>query len=182
MRKSHALLLAGLVLLGASGCIDTWAGYGREERNLKNELADYLTKVVDEETAKYLVEGPGKKLKEKWETHKERMTNFIKGQDLGSIEQKFRELEGMQSGKVEMGINKSKRVFNKSADGVITLVEGTAEGSMKETIDTLTDPDYQKAMKAAQTRLEEQSRRIGALGSSPNLQRCRDLYKEIFPR
>jgi hypothetical protein len=182
MRRPVLLVFSAVVLVGASGCIDTWAGYGREERNLKNELADYLTKVVDEETANYVVEGPAKKLKEKWETHKERMTNFIKGQDLGMIEQKFRELDGITSGRVEMGLNKNKRVFNKSADGRITLEEGTAEGSMKETIDTLTDPDYQKAMKAAQTRMEEQSRRIAALGSSPYLQKARDLHKGIFPR
>jgi len=181
MRRPVILIFCALVLTGATGCIDTWAAFGRAERNLKNELADYMIKIVDEETAEQIVEGPAKKIAAKWEDHKNKMSNFIKAQDLGQIEAVFKRLEQVPSGKQEQGTGQRKRIFTKHPDGRITMDEGTAEGSMKETIDTLTDPDYQKAMSAAVSRMKEQSSRISRiLPSGPYLQKARDLPKGTF--
>jgi hypothetical protein len=143
-----------------------------------------MIKIVDEETAQAIVEGPAKRIRDKWEDHGLRMTNFIKAQDLGQLEAVFKQLELIPlgtEGKVDMGMLQRKRVFTKHADGTITMDEGTAEGTIKETIDTLTDPNYQKAMNAARKRLQEQSNRIGRIiPSGPFLQKAQTLPSGTF--
>jgi len=179
MRKSPVLVVAAWTLVGAAGCQDTWAGFGREERNLKNELADYMIRIVDEETAQYVVEGPAKKLKEKWEDHKERLTKYIAAQDLGQIQMIFRKLE--KEDKATMGAGQRVRTFTKAADGQVTIEGPAFEGSDKETIDTLTDPAFLKAKEAANIRLREQAERIGRIQpSGPFLQKAQGLPKGTF--
>jgi hypothetical protein len=174
MRKSVAVLVSAWALFGAAGCIDTWAGYGREERNLKNELADYMTRIVDEETAQEVVEGPAEKIKQKWESHKTRKANFVKAQDLGRVESLLQTLK--TSTTAEMGAGQSIRKFTKAADDSVTMEGPALDGSTKETLDTVFDRGYQKAMEAADKRVEAQRARIMRIApAGPFLQKAQAL-------
>jgi hypothetical protein len=106
------------------------------------------------------------------------MSNFIKGQNLGQIDQAFIQLKSRDE--AEWGPSNNKRTIKKAPDGTITF-EGKAEGSEKETIDTLISPEYQKAMLAATKRLEDQVSRISRIVPSGDfLQKAQGLPVKVF--
>jgi hypothetical protein len=184
MRKPLLLSLTIVLLAGASGCTDTWAGYAREERNLKNELADYMLQIVDEESAQRIVDGdtaPAKKLKDKWEDHKDRFEKFLKAQTLGQLKQALQQMETLQAGgEYKMGIGKSELTFTKGIGDTFT-VKGTMDDSTKDAVETITDPDFIKAMRSANQRLEDQANRIRRIvPQGPNLQKAAGLSKGTF--
>ncbi len=179
MCKSIALLVSAWALAGV-GCQDSFSNFFREERNLQNELADYMTRVVDDDSAKYVNEGPVKKLKAKWDDHTTRVTNFVKGQDLGDIEVIFRQVE--RNGWYKWGWGDKARDFKKHEDGRVTM-EGppVTEPVAKDALDTLLDFDLKRAMDAAKARMKEQSKRISEIQpQSDTLRKAANAPREVF--
>jgi hypothetical protein len=180
MRKSIAFMISAWALVGAAGCQDSFANFLREERNLKNELADYLIRVVDDDTARYVVEGPAKKLKEKWSDHKQRVDTFIKAHDLTEVENIFKRLEYVDTYK--WGWGDRGRDFTKHPDGHVTWKgPPIVEESARDAIETLTDVDLKKAMDAANARMTAQAQRISSIQpSGESLRKVANLPKEVF--
>jgi hypothetical protein len=79
----RALLLGGLFLLlgSASGCMDSPEAAMREATLTYNELADIMTVVYDEDSAKPLVKGKMERLKNKWDGISKRIERFTKAED-----------------------------------------------------------------------------------------------------
>jgi hypothetical protein len=159
MGRRHMLGLALLLLAAAAGCADSYESLAREERNLKNELADHLTRISDEDSAQAVMGGQVEKMRSKWNDHKDRYTKYIQSKELGSVDGMLKTLERVETGEARIGSPPNDLTLTKSADGNIT-VKGKTGGITKDIIDIFSDPVFIKAMKAADQRLHDQMERI----------------------
>lgn len=181
MRRKFLPFCLLLLITLACGCTDKWANFARAERNLKNEWADYLIKVVDEDSAKVIVEGPLAKLKDKFEENKTRFEGFLKSQDLGQVDNALKQLKNKETGKVSYGMGATEKTFEKMQDGTLVIKGKFSEGSEQETIDTLSDPTFFKLMKAAEKRIDDQVNRISLIQpAGPSLQKVISDSKKVI--
>lgn len=85
MKQRHLLAVVFCILPSAAGCGDSWNSLNQMEKNVQNEIADVLTKVQDEATAKFVVTDAAERIKSKWDGVKNRKEKYIKSQFLGTL-------------------------------------------------------------------------------------------------
>lgn len=85
MTRSYRLgILTGLLIV-VPGCGDSWGSLQQMKMNIENEVVDLMSKVRDEESAKWVVENNLDRVKAKWEAWKARRDKYLKSQFLGQI-------------------------------------------------------------------------------------------------
>lgn len=160
MKHPHRLAFVSCLFLSVAGCGDSWNSLNQMEKNVQNEVADILSKVQDEASAKLIVTDTTEKVKNKWEAVKKRKEKYLKSQFLNTLQDR---IDKMKQAEPELTMDQVIERL-KSAE---PPVKQDQLNDIRNKLSLASDADHRREVAAIGERIARELARINRLPEEP---------------